>query len=356
MKFIFIESFDIPNWNGRIARTTKCVSESHYAIIHLAEGLTQCGHECSVVSVTNHIVEDTYNHVKYLNYTHLNDENTECDYIIATNYINDWIALNKIIHYKKIICILYNVFTNFVLSYDFSWLNRVNTNKVCIAYTSETSKMNILQIQPALSKYESILLYNSISSHDVYPVGEFSSTVLCVSKMNQFAFFASMSSGLQCNMDIVKYFPEFTLVTKINGDDVYKPFEPHDQMIVLEDTSKENIITELIKSKYFIYPPCVNTTFEYVVLEALLCGVVVIAPRLPLYQELFGDAICYIENKTETKDKGKDKDIDKDTYLDKIYELEKNPELRFQYMEKGVKLRDKYINTTICEGLLCTLE
>jgi len=349
MKFIFIESFDIPNWNGRIARTTQCVSDSHYAIIHLAEGLVQCGHECSVVSVTNRITEDTYNHVKYLNYNRLNDENTECDYIIATNYINDWIALNKIIHYKKIICILYNVFSNFVLSYDFSWLNRVDNNKVLIAYTSETSKKNILQTQPALSKYENIILYNSISSHDVYPLSK-------NYKINQFAFFASMSSGLQFSMDIVKHFPDFNLVTKINGDDVYRHFEPNDQMIVLEDTSKtsktskDNIIRQLIKSKYFIYPSCVNTTFDYVVLEALLCGVVVIAPRLPLYEELFGDAICYIENKDEDNAK------DNVPYLDKIYELEKNPEWRVQYMEKGAKLRDTYMNTTICEHLLCALE
>jgi glycosyltransferase involved in cell wall biosynthesis len=157
-----------------------------------------------------------------------------------------------------------------------------------------------------------------------------------------------MSSGLQFSMDIVKHFPDFNLVTKINGDDVYRHFEPNDQMIVLEDaskTSKDNIIRQLMKSKYFIYPSCVNTTFDYVVLEALLCGVVVIAPRLPLYEELFGDAICYIENN------------DTAAYLDKIYELEKNPECRVQYMEKGAKLRDTYMNTTICEGKwLCALE
>jgi glycosyltransferase involved in cell wall biosynthesis len=151
-------------------------------------------------------------------------------------------------------------------------------------------------------------------------------------------------------MDIVKHFPDFRMVTKINGDDVYRHFEPNDQMIVLEDASKDNIIRQLIKSKYFIYPSCVNTTFDYVVLEALLCGVVVIAPRLPLYEELFGDAICYIENNDEDNAK------DNVPYLDKIYELEKNPEWRVQYMEKGAKLRDTYMNTTICEHLLCALE
>lgn len=100
MKFIFVESFEIPNWNGRTARITKSLSSSHTAIINLAEGLAIHGHDCFVVSITNKIMETTYNDVKYLNYENVTDD-TSCDYIITTNYINDWTVLKKITQYKK---------------------------------------------------------------------------------------------------------------------------------------------------------------------------------------------------------------------------------------------------------------
>ena len=82
----------------------------------------------------------------------------------------------------------------------------------------------------------------------------------------------------------------------------FKPYQHLLKTGCIGNSSKYNILRNVSKSKYFIYP-LINLdnnrihydTFGYVVLEALLMGTIVIAPKIKVYEELFGDAVCYIE-------------------------------------------------------------
>jgi glycosyltransferase involved in cell wall biosynthesis len=148
--------------------------------------------------------------------------------------------------------------------------------------------------------------------------------------------------------------------------------EINDQFILTSNSSKNTIVNYLSKSKYFVYP-LINLdnnfihydTFAYVVLEALLHGVIVIAPKIAVYEELYGDSICYIdtddiiskEDLTVWKNYHKEyysfKSVPNfgypcvNRYVDKINLLESNPSLRNEYIEKGLKLKDKFSNINI---------
>ena len=37
-------------------------------------------------------------------------------------------------------------------------------------------------------------------------------------------------------------------------------------------------------------------TFGYVIVEALAYGVIVVAPKMKVYEEIYGDAICYVDS------------------------------------------------------------
>ena len=361
MKFVFVQSLILPNWNGIEARTTRGVSGTHTAIINLSEALAAQQHTCIVVSTTNNIKEDNCNGVQYLNIN--NFEEQSCDYIVATNYITDLVLLNKITDYKKAVFILHNEFANFVLHYDYSLFTNIPQNKVLIAYISENSKLNILKMQPFLNDYDNMLLYNSISDTDIHPFDR-------ENKLNHIVFFACIERGLKYTIDIVRQIPNFKLITKTYDEFTWERFDPNEQTVILQESSKNAIMQELCKAKYFIYPLLNKDyhtihydSFGYVVLEALLHGVVVIAPRMAVYEELFGDAVCYIDsegiidpNDFVYWERGCQKlnfgYIVFQKYLDRINELENNQELRYEYIEKGLKLREKFLNTKLSNLLL----
>lgn len=365
MKFVFIESLPLQNWNGRESRKTRGVSGTHTAIINLAESLVLQQNICTVVSNTNNIKEDSYNGVKYLNINNFNDDS--CDYIIVTNLIVDLNILNKITNYNRVICVLHNEFANFDTPNDFSMLTNLPRDKVLLAYISENSKINILKMQPFLEDYDNMLLYNSISDNDIYSFN-------AEDKLDHIVFFACIERGLKYTMDVVAHIPKFKLITKTYDEHTWERFNPNEQTVVLKNSSKDSIMQELSKSKYFIYPLLNKDyhiihydTFGYVILEALLHGVVVIAPRMAVYEELFGDAICYIdtdgiiepnefiywERRQEKLNFGY---VLLEKYVNRVNELENNNELRSQYIEKGLKLREKFLNTNISKILLETLE
>jgi glycosyltransferase involved in cell wall biosynthesis len=148
------------------------------------------------------------------------------------------------------------------------------------------------------------------------------------------------------------------------------------------DTSKYCIFNTLSKCKYFIYP-LINLdnnlihydTFGYVVLEALLHGVIVITPKIQVYEELYGDAICYIDTSDiiEKDDLSIWKNANNDNtfslksipnfgypcidkYIEKVNNLENDERLRNSYIEKGLALKEKFSSTNIANHLLQFLE
>lgn len=353
MKFVFVESFDL-QWNGYLARYEEGISGSHNAIMYLAEGLSKNGHCVEIVSVINKLIEGTHNNVKYSNFD--NFEYQSCDCIIVTPYLNTLQILEKINDYKKLI-----ILTHFEIWLDAKFFT-VDKNKIVIGFISEFAKTNILNLQPFLKEYESIILYNSFDANDVtkFPLIENKSSQLC--------FFACHNRGYNMTVEVLKQLDNYKLLTNTyaNHSKHLYSSDNENKIIISENSSKYSVYKIVSESKYFVYP-LINLdtneihydTFGYVVLEALLLGCIVIAPKIRIYEELFGDAVCYIDT---------DDIIPMDDlfywrknnynfgfpilnrYVEKIKLLDENEELRKSYIEKGLLLKEKFCNKKIaCE-------
>jgi len=357
MKFVFSDSLSL-KWNGNVARNKNGISGTHNAIMYLAEALA-LNHEVICVSIFNNIIPDKYNGVTYINYNEF--ETCNCDYIITTYFVSDFLILDKINNYNKIIMIMNNpidLHTNLIKKDIFY---NIDPNKVIIAFISNASKELILSYKESkfLKYYNHILLNNSIDINDIKPI---------VTKENSFIFFACIGRGFKLVRNILDKFSNFKVYTN-TYDDNYKNELLSNNIHVTEDASKNTIFNYCAKSKYFIYP-LINLddnyvhcdTFGYVILEALLHGVVVIAPKTKLYEELYGDAICYIdvddvmpELYFELKNEKLGYPII-NRYIEKLNLLENNVELYDSYVKKGLLLKERYSNKIIVNTLLDNLE
>jgi len=376
MKFIFVESFRL-NWNGYTARFKNGISGTHNTIMYLAEALAKLDHDVTVIntayitrhipkynSILNkihylkHIIPETYNNVKYTNYDEFTT--TDCDYIITTYNTDDLEILKKINNYKKIIVIMNNPLYGNNMN-KFQSLDKTN---ILIAFISNYSKDNILlNNNQFLKEYQHILLHNSIDNNDIKPI---------VEKENSFIFFACVDRGFKMSNEIIKIFDntsKFKIYTNTYAD-ISKSLLNIYNNIITPDTSKNTIFEYCAKSKYFLYPLIdLDTnnihcdTFAYVVLEALLHGVVVIAPKLELFVELYGDAVCYVDSKSILKEEDlkytnfimNNKNFGYpllNKYVEKLNLLESNNELYNSYVTKGLLLKEKFSNINIVKYLL----
>jgi len=366
MKFIFSESY-ILHWNGYTARYEKGISGTHSASMYLAEALAALNHEVIFVHVFNKIIPGSYLGVKYIN---LDDfDACDCDYIITTYMVNDLLILNKINKYNKIIMIMNNPLD---INNNRNLIHKINPNKIIIAFISEFSKNNILlnNTNTFLKNYQHILLYNSINLNDIK---------LITKKENSFIFFACLERGFKMSVEIInKFNNEFKLYTNTYSNNSTYNNVKSNNIFITENTSKNTILSYCAKSKYFLYPlidlDTNNIHYDcapYVVLEALLSGVVVIAPKMKLFEELYGDAICYIDTNNIIQDIYLESEyvngvrcnnhpefgypvIDK--YVEKLNLLEQNSEIYNSYVEKGLLLKEKYSHVNIVNTLLDNID
>ena len=361
MKFVFVDCFDI-KWNGYTARYERGVSGSHNSQMYIAEAISKdIQNSVDFVSTENNIIECHYLDVNYINID--NFERTECDYIIIPMELRSLIILNKIQSYKKIIILTHNEFSYCNL------LSQIEPNKILISYISEFAKTNILNTQPFLNNYKSIILHNSIDYND------FINYVDNSNKENQLCYFACIQRGYKMVVEILKKLDNYKLVTNTYADIHRNLFITRENNVfVLDNSSKYNILNNISRSRYFIYPlidldnNCIHyDTFCYVVLEALLLGTVVIAPKIKVYEELYGGAICYIE----TDDLIPQEDLLYwkkynhnfgypllNRYVEKVKLLDENDELRNSYIKKGLSLRHnfKFSNVKVASQLIAYLK
>ena len=377
MKYIFVENFRL-NWNGYTARFKNGISGTHNTIMYLAEALAKLDHDVTVINTAfitrhipkynsilyriqylKHIIPETYNNVKYINYDKF--ESTNCDYIITTYNTDDLEILKKINNYKKIIVIMNNPLSGS----NINKFQSLDKTKILIAFISNYSKNNILlNNDQFLKEYQHILLHNSIDNIDIKPI---------VEKENSFIFFACIERGFKMSIEIIKIFDKtnkFKIYTNTYADISKSLLNINNNIIITPDTSKNTIFEYCAKSKYFLYP-LINLetnnihcdTFAYVVLEALLHGVVVIAPKLELFVELYGDAVCYVDSESILKEEDlkytnfimNNKNFGYpllNKYVEKINLLESNNELYNSYVAKGLLLKDKFSNINIVKYLL----
>ena len=187
-----------------------------------------------------------------------------------------------------------------------------------------------------------------------------------------------MERGYGMVRDVLEHFPDFKLIMNTYNDKNRAFLTTNSQTQFTEDSSKMKVYEALSRGKYFVYS-LVNSeqinanygkgaihydTFAYVVLEALLHGVVVIAPRMAVFMEIYGDAICYVETEDVipahflSRWKQSNENFGKpilDRYVEKIRMLEANPEIRQQYIAKGLEVGKQFCHKKVTERFVKAL-
>jgi glycosyltransferase involved in cell wall biosynthesis len=371
MKFVFIEAFksnDVVNWNGKTARTTNGVSGSHWALIYLAEAFaSQCDNVVEFVSIENNLVEGSHlgvQYINYINYSDTDDDSVCCDkYLVTVHELNAMNIMEKIKGFKKLFFLMQNDLLDTTTEGKCSKVfNGIDINKVVICYISDFARRNILNVQPFLNNYHNMILYNSIDMRDVVVSGNDVNNVIEMKKDRKLCFFACVDRGLEMVVELLKRLDNYYLVTNTYYAKNTKILK-NSNIVRTENTGKYSIFKHISTSRYFVYP-LINLennrihydTFAYVVLEALLHGTIVIAPRIGVFEELYGDAICYIDTddliSPEYLQNWKNMNYRfgfpcLEKYVNKIKMLDENVELRMSYIEKGYKLREKFSNMSI---------
>lgn len=360
MKFIFVDSFNL-KWNGKTARYINGISGSHNAHMYLAEGLAlDINNEVIMVSTKNNIIEETYNGVHYINISNFTP--TECSYIIIMNNLRSLEILEFIIHYEKILILTQNDLCDIP-----PYFINIDISKIVICYISEFAKTNILRVQPFLNNYPHILLHNSIDMNDILHIKP------SIDKNeNYICYFACIERGYKLVLEILKKLDNYTLLTNNYNTDNSSYTNLDNNIIVTQNSSKYEILENVSKSKYFIYP-LINLdnntihydTFAYVVLEALLLGTIVIAPKIQVFVELYGDAICYIDTcdlipeehllywKCHNYNFGYPI---LNRYVEKVKLLDNDPVLRQTFIDRGRQINDKFSHIKISKELICKLD
>jgi glycosyltransferase involved in cell wall biosynthesis len=354
-KVLFVETLHLKGWNGYTARYSKGISGTHSASMYLAEEFAARGFQVDFASPN--VLAVPHLDVNYINVDEA-DVDIVYDMVFMTNNLLDLQIINKVIHYKNLFILMNNPLINPQLINLF----KIERRKVVVAYVSQASKEAICLQNPLLNNLDSMLLYNSINVKDLAPISQ---------KEDAFVFFACSDRGYRVAEKVADAFPTFKLYSNTYANEL--------KYLLREQTKnsgKNEVFKCLAKSKYFVYP-LVNTekgcmhydTFAYVILEALLHGVIVISVRNPVFKELYGDAICYVEMDDimsfdcfKTWSSSIKTSVDFSMFLsvytgrfiEKIKMLEQNEPLRFNYIRKGLALRDTFSSQAIFSKLLNT--
>lgn len=372
MIIVFTESFELREWNGYNARYIKGVSGSHNGPMYLAEGFADAGHRVYFVSITNAMEPREYNGVVYCNFDDFQDLEY-CDLIVATNNIRDLKILKKIGNYKRLAFIMHNeLFNNDPqFMHMFGPFYRIADDRLAMIYLSQNGKDNILNMQNFLFPCQNAILPNCLNLKEIIPFQ-------VEKKENAFVFFPVIERGYGMVRDLLNHFPDFKLITNTYDTNNLKFINPNHQIEFTENSSKLKVYHALSRSKYFVYS-LVNyekihphydkgsihyDTFGYVVIEAFLHGVIVIAPKMEVFEQIFGDAICYIDTEDiipkhfMSKWKQRNENFGKpilNRYVDKIQFLEDHPEVRQQYIEKGLEVGKQFCHKKVAKRYLDAL-
>jgi glycosyltransferase involved in cell wall biosynthesis len=356
---VFVESFlreDTP-WNGRIMRESAGVSGTHTSSVYLAEVIaTTLGYK--VYFLSHGIVEETYQGVHYRNTNHIED--LECDIVITTNNMEDLDDVFRKLHFRGPVTIM-PLMNNNLLHSDRLNHFKDQIDKLHPIFPNKTTIENCAYSRcPSLGGSYSIIHHTIDAKELLEPVAV---------KENAFVFFPCVERGFAIARAVADQFPEFVLYcnTYYNGfrNKLLDPTNSRIQRISDSSSPKQEIYQYLANSKYFVYPlinpenNCIHyDTFGYVILEALVHGVVVLAPRLRIFEEVYGDAICYVDCEDIVRPEvfihwaQYEQNLGQpmiERYANKIKELEADQEMYADYVKRGLALRTKYAKETITD-------
>jgi glycosyltransferase involved in cell wall biosynthesis len=394
MKFAFIESFLKKEWNGYTARYVNGTSGTHTSIYYLAEALSKKKHDVTIIQTQCNFTPKKVNGVFYQSMENIpEDDDTHYDVLIFTFSINDMVVLDKIKNFDKVAFLMActELHSTHHMHPLYHVLNVVDFRLINMLYVSETSKLNAFRINKRIEGLRHHLVYNSIDVKDFTNSKGELYTYPEEKKENIFVFFACIERGFNIVLEVAKKINgeyqfsiasegKFNIVTSNYDNKKYSHKIENVNVVHPKNTSKQEILEWNRKSKYFVYP-LINTnnnvmhydTFAYVVLEALLCGTIVIAPRMRVFEELYGDAIYYIDTTGvienddlihshfyDTKSCNvclKENKVDfwrplVDRYANAVQELENDVELRKTYVNRGFSLKDKFSNEKIADRIV----
>jgi glycosyltransferase involved in cell wall biosynthesis len=387
MKIAFIESLSNKEWNGYTARYDTGVSGTHCTIFYLAEALVKKNHDVTVIQTQCNFNSKIVNDVYYQSMENIPEEDTtHYDVIVCTFHLKDLVILDKIKNYNKLAFIMNCTELSKDDKYNhINIFNIFDSKKLNMLYVSENSKLNSFFINYRIESIRHHLLYNSIDIKDFTNANGELFTYPEDKKENNFVFFACVERGYNIVLEVAKKFDgKFNIIaSNYNNKNYASPSNdtPIDNVKIIhpKTTSKQEILDWNRKSKYFIYP-VVDTssfrvhydTFAYVVLEALLCGTIVIAPRMRVFEELYGDAIYYIDTSDIVDDNHLiwshwfdpkscmiwDKVIENmgfplvERYVKAVQHLESDAELRKTYINRGFSLKEKFLNTKMADRFI----
>jgi FkbM family methyltransferase len=360
------------NWNGETVRTTAGKSGTHMNHIFMAEAFAKKGHNTYVTS--HNISPTTHNGVKYIKmtdcYEHLNGINM--DYFFTNNHITDFLFIRQLNNYKhsKIFAVMSNPFDG-----NINELSHFDVSQIHLLFTSKNILDIVMENESQLLKYTShILPYcidideikdNTQSIGGIAPPPHELTAVTADKRNKNMSFFPTFERGYYLLTLLLEQLPDFVLrvgtyyLTNISIVDETNP-----QIKAVRNTSRNSVYDVLNTSKYFIYPLIhLETnrihydTFAYCVLEALLHGVVVIAPPVKIFKELYGDAICYIDKCEKFIDPYNlshfgvtDSTFGEECiplYLEQIRKLETDGEYYRTFVERGRALKNTYSQETV---------
>lgn len=354
---VFIESFlnmSTP-WNGRMMREEVGISGSHTAIIYLAEEIASWDNY-NVYVLSHGVIDEDYKNVKYRLIENVN--NIECDVAIITFNLEDIVTLASKLTFRG----KRNIIS--VLGCDLCHTERIGHFNIENDLTVIHLTNNVREISKAKNvcavHYPYDIIPNSLDIDDLCEP-------LAV-KENAFVYFPCYERGFEISKAVASHFTDFVLYCNTYYNEFRGKMPLADNIKRISDSSspKKMIYSYLAKSKYFVYP-LINLdnhmihydTFGYVVIEALLHGVVVLTPRLKVFEELYGSAVCYVDcedivdpivlNTWGHREHNLGIPMI-ERYIAKINELENDKGLYESFVKKGLELRDKFSKKTVGEA------
>lgn len=274
MKFIFLNSTN-ENWSGITIRDGTHNSSISKQFVNMTECLAK-NHNVKVVSIYNIYPSLIlkYNQVEYTNLNNLSIGN--CDILILHKPSVDIQILSLFGNIKKIFFFV-EWYNN--LEEDDLYILRKNEH-ITLIYSSIIIK-NILTTKYNIENLINIVIAPCYFDNIYYNNEE---------KENYISFFEKSDTTII--NDVMNCLEDYQLCT------------PFDSFTNLKSRvvkmNFQNKIELLKKSKYYICSciydnKFVVDNFNYFILEALLCNVIVIAPRIKLIEEHFGDLIDYYD-------------------------------------------------------------
>lgn len=313
-------------------------SGTEQSVIIVAEELVKYDYNTYIVSNSTHMGK-TINGVMYTNFNLDNIDNKHFDYVITFPWIND--VLSEIPIYGHVTKL-------------FLWMQTIGVHNMNIINDFLNKKHALLQLIVP-SNYVNKIIKSNVKS-DIIPNPVMTNLIVnknVIKQKHRMIFHTCWERGGVFALNIFK---------KLNWSD--GSFNAFDYDITSENQSidKQTLFNNLLSSEYFVYPLLNHKmnlihkpAFSVAIMEALLCGVIVITYPIGAIKEIFGDTLIYIDYELsneyniviQIEDYKKLYNNITDKFKQKIEEIDDDHELKQKMINKGINFAKTFNETDI---------